>query len=147
MKNMKRLKSVSYLYFAIGLVICLYSLISEKMQTLNISDTFFIVLSKDFAFFVMAIYSVIGLGYIFIQKYIRYSFQLTQFFMFCIPFVYYVFIDFISHNDPNYYLTNPIASKWEELYVPVVLLLSFLASIMVFSGFMIFSTIKMLKKK
>lgn len=144
---MKRLRSVSYLYFMVGLIICLYLLISENTQTLNVKDTYFVVSARDFAFFVMVIYAVIGLGYVFIRRYIRYAVQFAQFLMFCIPFLYYVFSDFINHNDPDYYLTNPIAFKWEVFYVPVVLCLSFLGSIIVFSGLVIFSAIKMLKEK
>lgn len=144
---MKRLRGISYLYFMVGILICLYLLISENTQTLNVQDTYFVVSARDFAFFVMVIYLVIGLGYVFIGKYIRYAVQLAQFLMFCIPFLYYVFSDFINHNNPDYYLTNPLAYKWEVLYVPVVLCLSFLGSIIVFSGFIIFSTIKMLKEE
>jgi hypothetical protein len=144
---MKRLQKIPYLYFTIGLTICLYSLISQNTPTLNIHDTYLVFSPKVFAFIVILIYTTISLSYILIEKHLRYPFQLTQFLMFCVPFSYFIFSDLIPHNDPEYYLEHPTASAWETVYTPMILSFSFLVSIITFIGFVIFTAIKMLKTK
>lgn len=144
---MEKLKKISYLYFATGIILSLYSILSQNKQTLNIDDTYYVFFAKDFAFFVLIIYLIIGVLLLSIENHINWRIKLIQYIMFNVPFIYYIFSDLLNHNNPGYYLAHPIAFKWEVVYIPITLYLTFLTSLIIFISIIFFGIFKMLKYK
>jgi hypothetical protein len=144
---MKKLKKISYLYFASGIILSLYAIVSQNKQTLNIDDTYYVFFAKDFAFFVLSIYFIIGIVFLAVEKYADFRIKVFQYLMFNIPFIYYIFSDLINHNNPGYYLAHPIAFKWEVVYIPVTLYLTFLTSLLILISLIVFSVFKMITNK
>jgi len=128
---MRKTNRISYLYFITGIAISLYSFISEKVQTLNIHDTYFVFPPKDFGVLAFALFGCIGLVYSVIEKEMHSTLKTLQFFSFTIPFVFYMLCDLINHN-PGYYFTHQVVFKWEAIYIPRILFTFYLASILLF---------------
>lgn len=126
---MKKVFKISYLYFATGLILCLYSFVSQNKQVLNIEDTYYVISGTDFAIFVSLIYLVLAVFFLVIDKLISLKLKVFQYLMFNIPFVYFMFSDKSDFIDPVYYLMNPIAYKWNTIYIPNGLIFCFLISI------------------
>lgn len=136
---MKKTIKVSYFYFATGLILCLYSIISQNKQVLNIDDTYYVISGNDFTIFVSLIYLVLGAIFLVIEKYLSFGIKVFQYLMFNIPFVYFVFSDLSDYNNPGYYLGNPIAYKWNTVYIPVGLTICFLISVVLFFALFVFA--------
>lgn len=130
--TMQKKIKISYLYFATGLILCLYSIISQNKQILNIDDTYYVISGNDFAIFLSIIYLVIVSVFLFTEKYLRFGIKVTQYLMFNIPFIYFIFSNIDDYNNPGYYLGNPIAYKWNTVYIPIGLIFCFLISIILF---------------
>ena len=137
--TMKKIIKISYFYFATGLILCLYSIISLNKQILNVYDTYYVISGNDFAIFVSIIYLVLGVTFLVIEKYLSFGIKVFQYLTFNIPFFYFIFSDIIDHDKPLYYLTNPIAFKWKTEYIPLGLIISFLTSIALFFSLFVFA--------
>ncbi len=137
--TMKKTIKISHLYFVTGLILCLYSIISQNKQVLNIDDTYYVISGNDFAIFVSLIYLVLGSIFLVIEKYLRFRIKAAQYLMFNIPFVYFVFSDLSDYNSPGYYLGNPIAYKWNTIYIPVGLIFCLIISIFIFFSLFAFA--------
>lgn len=129
---MKKIFKISYLYFATGLILCLYSLVSQANQVLNVDDTYYVISGNDFAIFVFIIYLFLGVIFLVIEKFISSNVKKFQFLMFTIPFIYFVFSDLSDDDKPGFYLTNPIVYQWNTIYIPFGLIFCFLISIICF---------------
>jgi hypothetical protein len=136
---MKKIIKISYLYFATGLILCLYSFISQNQQVLNVDDTYYMITGNDFAIFVSLVYLILGAIFLVIDNFISFRIKVLQYLMFNIPFVYFVFSDLSDYNNPGYYLGNPIAYKLNTIYIPVGLILCFLISIALFLALFMFA--------
>jgi hypothetical protein len=91
---------------------------------------------NDFAIFVSLIYLVIGSIFLVIERYLRLRIKVVQYLMFNIPFIYFIFSNINDYNNPGYYLMNPIAYKWNTIYIPIGLIFCFSISIvLIFSLF------------
>lgn len=144
--TMKKINKISYFYFATGLILSLYSIISQNTQVLNLDDTYYAISGKDFAMFVSLIYLVLGVIFLEIEKYLRSGIKVFQYLMFNIPFIYFIFSDMSDYNNLGYYLGNPIAYKWNTFYIPVGLIFCFLISIILFISLFVFAFWKWKKK-
>jgi hypothetical protein len=144
--TMKKTKKISYLYFATGLILCLYSFVSQNKQILNIDDTYYVISGNDFAIFISLIYLVLGAIFLVIEKYLSLRIKVIQYLMFNIPFIYFIFSDISEYNNPGYYLGNPIAYKWNTVYIPVGLIFCFLTSIILFISLFVFAFWKWKKR-
>lgn len=127
--TMKKIFKISYLYFTTGLILALYSIFKQENQDFNIDDTYYVISANDFALFVALIYLIIGLLYLVIENYLSKGIKIFQYLLFNIPFFYFIFSDLSVYNNPGYYLGNPIAFKWNTIYIPVALIFAFLLSI------------------
>ena len=67
-----------------------------------------------------------------IEKYLRFGIKAAQYLMFNIPFIYFMFSNIDAYNNPGYYLGNPIAYKWNTIYIPLGQTFCFLISVIVF---------------
>jgi hypothetical protein len=130
---------ISYLYFATGLILCLYSIVSQNKQVLNIHDTFYVISGNDFAIFTTLIYLVLGVIYLVIENYLSLGIKMFQYLMFNIPLIYLMFSDLSDYKNTGYYLTNPIAYKWNTELIPLGLISCFLISIAFFFSLFVFS--------
>ncbi|WP_200107024.1 hypothetical protein [Flavobacterium agrisoli] len=146
-KAMEKLKKVANLYFITGIVLTLYTLISQNDQSLNIHDTYFVLLPSTFAIATVFIFLLIGLILLVVDQFIKYKFKIFQFLMFSIPFVYFIFSDIINRNNPGYYLSHPITFEWEVVYIPVTMFFIFLMSLLLLIVFIIYSVFKIFEKK
>jgi hypothetical protein len=129
---MKKLFKISYLYFATGLILCAYSIVSQNKQVLNIDDTYYVISGNDFAIFASLIYLVLGAIFLVIERYLSFGVKVFQYLMFNIPFVYFIFSDVSDYENPGYYLANPIAYKWKTELIPLGLISCFMISIILF---------------
>jgi hypothetical protein len=136
---MKKTIKISHLYFATGLILCLYSIISQNKQVLNIDDTYYVISGNDFAIFVSLIYLVLASIFLVIEKYLRFRIKVAQYLMFNIPFIYFIFSNIDDYNNPGYYLGNPIAYKWNTIYIPIGLISSFFISVILFFSLFVFA--------
>lgn len=144
---MNKIKKFSYLYLGTGVLLGIYSILSQRTQTLNIYDTYYVITPNVFALFSIIIYTIIGLALFFIESYIKNWVKIIQYLMFNIPVLYFVFSDLISHNDPGYYIANPNTFTWEVVYIPVTLFFSFLISILILILTITFTIVKQIKRK
>jgi hypothetical protein len=129
---MEKTIKISYLYFATGIILCLYSIVNQNKQVLNVDDTYYVISGNHFALFVSIIYLVFGSIFLVIEKYLRFGIKVAQYLMFNIPFIYFIFSNIDDYNNPGYYLGNPIAYKWNTIYIPIGLTFCFLISIILF---------------
>ncbi len=136
---MKKTLKISYLYFATGLILCLYSIVSQNNQILNIDDTYYVTSGNDFAKFTSLIYLVLGVIFLVIEKHLSFGIKISQFLMFNIPFVYFIFSDLSEYENPGYYLANPIAYKWRTELIPIGLISCFLVSIVLLFSLFVFA--------
>lgn len=143
---MKKTIKISYLYFATGVILCLYSIISQNKQVLNVYDTYYVISGNDCAIFISLIYLVLGVIFLVIEKYLRFGIIVFQYIMFNIPFVYFIFSDVGDYDNPLYYLTNPIAYMWKTELIPHGLIFCFLISIVIFFSFFVFAFWKWRKR-
>jgi len=132
---MKKINKISYFYFATGLTLSLYSIFSQKNQVLNIDDTYYVISGNNFALFVSLIYLIFSTIFLVMEKYIGSGLKVFQYLMFNIPFIYFIFVDLDKYNNPGYYLGNPIAYKWNTMYIPIGLIFCFLISIILFFSY------------
>ena len=134
--TMRKTIKISYFYFATGIILCLYSILSQNKQIFNVEDTYYVISGNDFAIFVSLIYLVIGSIFLVIERYLRLIIKVVQYLMFNIPFIYFIFSNINDYNNPGYYLMNPIAYKWNTIYIPIGLIFCFSISVvLIFSLF------------
>lgn len=143
---MKKTFKISYFYFATGLILCLYSIVSQNKQVFNVGDTYYVISGKDFAIFTSLIYLVLGAIFLVIEKYLSLGVKIFQYLMFNIPFVYFIFSDLSDYENPGYYLANPIAYKVHTELIPLALISCFLISIALFFVLFVFAFWKWKKK-
>ncbi len=128
---MKKINKISYFYFSTGLFLCLYTIVSQHTPDLNIYDTYYVILVNDFAAFISLLYLIFGSIFLVMEKYISSGLKVFQYLMFNIPFIYFTLPNW-DHNNPGYYLGNPVAFKLNTMYIPVGLTICFLISIVLF---------------
>ena len=126
---MKKIFKISYFYFATGLILCLYLIVSQNKQVLNVHDTYYVISANDFAIFASLIYLVLGVIFLVIERYLSFGIKVLQYLMFNIPFVYFIFSDSIVNENTEYYLANPIAYMWNTELIPLGLIFFVLISI------------------
>lgn len=143
---MKKIFKISYLYFATGLILCLYSIVSQNKQVLNLDDTYYVISGNDFAIFSALIYLVFGAIFLVIEKYLSFGIKVFQYLMFNIPFVYFIFSDVSDYENPGYYLGNPIAYKVNTELIPLGLISCFFISIVLFFSLFGFTLWKRIKR-
>ncbi len=143
---MKKIIKISYLYFATGLILALYSILNGENQALNIDDTYYVISANNFALLITLIYLILGVIFLVIEKYLSRGIKVFQYITFNIPLIYFLFSDFIVNDSPLYYLTNPIAYEWFETYIPTALIFSFLLSIFLFFILFLYAFWKWRKK-
>ena len=143
----KKINKISYFYFITGLIISLYSIISQNKQVLNLDDTYYVIFGNDFALFVFLIYLVFGSLFLVIEKHLRFRMTVFQYLMFTIPYLYFVFSDLTFYNTPVNYLINPIAYKWIYIYIPVGLIICFYLSIILFIAFFVYAFFEVFQRK
>ena len=136
---MRKTIKISYFYFATGIILCLYSIISQNKQVLNIHDTYFVISANDFAIFASLIYLVLGVIFLVIEKYLSFGIKVLQYLMFNIPFIYFMFSDLSDYENPRYYLANPIAYMWNTQLIPKGLIFCFILSIGIFLSLFVFA--------
>ena len=136
---MKKTIKISYLYFATGLILCLYSIVSQNKQVLNVDDTYYVISGNHFALFVSIIFLVFGAIFLVIGKYLRFGIKVAQYLMFNIPFIYFIFSNVDNYNNPEIYLGNPTAYKWITEYIPMGMYFCFLISIVLFFLLFVFA--------
>lgn len=124
----------------------MHSIVSQNKQVLNVDDTYYVISGTDFAIFTSLIYLVIGVFFLFFEKYSSFGIKVLQYIMFNIPFVYFMLSDVIDYENPGYYLANPIAYKWKAEFIPLGLILCFGISIVLFFSLFVFTFWKWKKK-
>ena len=140
----KKINKTYYFYFIKGLIISLYSIVS---QILNFDDTYYVIFGNDFALFVFLIYLVFGSLFLVIEKHLSFRMTVFQYLMFTIPFLYFVFSDLTFYNTPPNYFINPIEYKWIYIYIPVGLIICFYLSIILFIAFFVYSFFEVFQRK
>jgi hypothetical protein len=141
---MKKIIKISYLYFATGIILCLYHFLSQEVPSLNIHDTYYVVSANHFAIFVALIYLILGIIFLVIERYLRIGIKVFQYLMFNIPFIYFLFSDITDYN-PRLIFENPVLFKWLTIYIPLVLFYCFISSIILIFILFFFALWKWIK--
>jgi hypothetical protein len=144
---MKNNIKTSNFYFATGLLLCLFSIVSKNKQVLNIYDTYYVISGNDFAVFISLIYLAVGVLYLVIEKHLHFGLKVLQYLMFTIPIVYFIYLNGNDFDTPEYYLANPIAYQWKTVLLAEVLIYGFLLSIVLLLILFVFAFWKWKKSK
>ncbi len=143
----KKINKTSYFYIATGLIISLFSIVSQNKQVLNFDDIYYVTSGNDLALYVFLIFLVFGTLFLVIEKHLSFRITVFQYLTFTIPFLYFIFSDCIINNIPGNYLINPIANKLINIYIPVGLLVCFYLSIILFIAFFVYSFFEVFQRK
>ena len=143
----KKINKTSYFYIATGLIISLFSIVSQNKQVLNFDDIYYVTSGNDLALYVFLIFLVFGTLFLVIEKHLSFRMTVFQYLMFTIPYLYFVFSDLTFYNTPPNYLINPIAYKWIYIYIPVGLIICFYLSIILFIAFFVYAFFEVFQRK
>ena len=143
----KKINKTSYFYIATGLIISLFSIVSQNKQVLNFDDMYYVISGNDFALYVFLIYLILGALFLVIEKHLSFIMTVFQYLMFTIPLLYFVFSDLSFYNTPVNYLVNPIEYKWNYIYIPVALIICFYLSIILFIAFFVYAFFEVIQRK